>query len=286
MNRSAYNIHTVALTALFIIGNSILTPDIHGLKNTFLAFFASAVLTLLIVAAVSKFLNFAFLPSKKHKTRFYVNALLVGLLAVFGVLDTLYSYIRFLTDIQLPQASLILICFAVIVPVGVLVFCSNTALYKFCLLSAVISGCAIALIFIGGIKSFDFSPFKADAVKYSDLSDGMVGFLKCFLPAVCISAFMTLTKETACTKQTVTGASLGLLAIALCLLQSVLTLGAATGEEFPYFKAVSVISSGSLFSRLDGFCFWLFFVCSLVKSAVCIKTVRLIIKTVLCQNKI
>ncbi|MBQ8741290.1 MAG: hypothetical protein IJY79_07050 [Clostridia bacterium] len=284
MNRTTYNIHSIALTALFMMGNAILAPYIYGFKSTLLSFLVSSVLALLIIAAVSKFLNFVFLPTKKHKIFFYVIAFLVGLLAIFGALDTLYSYIRFLTNIQMPQTSLILICIALAIPVAALVFCSNSALYKFCLLSAIISSLAIVLIFIGGIKYFDFTLFKANPVINQSLTSGISEFLKSFLPAICIAAFMTLTKESACTKQTIIGVSLGLFATAVCLLQSMLTLGVSANQDFPYLKAVSVISSGSLFTRLDGFCFWLFFVCALVKSSVCIKTVWLITKTVIPQK--
>ena len=284
MDKKAYNIHITAMTALFIMGNAILTPKISGPKNTFWALFISAVLTLLIITIVSKLLNFAFLPAKKHKVCFYAIALLVGFLAAFGAFDTIRSYIGFLTNIQLPQTSPILICVALVIPVSALVICSNSALYKFCLLSSVISVFAIALVFIGGIKSFDFTLFKSDAVKTLNLSNGILEFLRLFLPVICISAFMVLTKENACAKQITIGASLGFFATAICLLQLVLTLGTSANQEYPYFKAMGIISSGSLFTRLDGFGFWLFFVCALVKSTVCIKIVWLIIKLVIWQK--
>lgn len=284
MNKSAYNIHTTAMTALFVMGNAILTPNIFGPKNTFWAFLISAVLTLLITTIVSKLLNLAFLPAKKHKVCFFAVALSVGLLAAFGAFDAINSYIGFLTNIQLPQTSPILICVALVIPVAALVICCNSALYKFCLLSAVISIFTIALVFIGGIKNFDFTLFKSDPVKDLNLSNGISEFLKLFLPVICIPAFMTLTKENACAKQTIIGASLGFFSTAMCLLQSVLTLGTAANQEYPYFKAMGIISSGNLFTRLDGFGFWLFFVCALVKSAVCIKTVWLIIKLIICKK--
>ncbi len=277
MNKSAYNIHTVALTALFLMGNAVLTTNIHGFISTFFSFLISAFLTLIIIAAVSKFLNFAFLPSKKLSICFCITALLIISIAAFGILDTLYSYIGFLSNVQMPQTSLLLLCAAMVIPVTALAVCSNSALYKFCLLSAFISGCAVALVFIGGTKNFDLSVFQANIDK-TVLTDNIIGFLKRFLPIVCVTAFVTLSKENACTKQILTGAAIGLLATAVCLLQSVLTLGSSSGENFSFFRAVSVISSGSLFTRLDGFCFWLFFVCALIKSAVCIKTIWLIVK--------
>jgi len=285
MSKSTYSIHTIALSALFIMGNSILMPSFYGLENTFLSFFIASALILLIIISVSKISNAVFLSNKKENIFFYAIVLLVCVISTFGALDTVYSFISFLTNIQLPQTNPILLCVAFFIPVAALTFCSNSALFKFCLLYAIISGCIIALVFISGIKSFNFSLLNVASLKELNLSKGVFGFLKQFLPAVCIAAFMALAKGNACVKQTILGAVLGLFATALCLLQSILTLGSAFDQSFPYIKAVSSISSGSLFTRLDGFCFWLFFVCALIKSAVCIKTLWLIIKCLFTKQK-
>ena len=67
---------------------------------------------------------------------------------------------------------------------------------------------------------------------------------------------------------------------ALVLLNSVMLFGAELAGKFdyPYSAAISTISVGYLFSRMDGFSYFLGFACALVRIGVCITTVKSLFK--------
>ena len=67
---------------------------------------------------------------------------------------------------------------------------------------------------------------------------------------------------------------------ALVLLNSVMLFGAELAGKFdyPYSAAISTISVGYLFSRMDGFSYFLGFACTLVRIGVCITTVKSLFK--------
>jgi len=90
--------------------------------------------------------------------------------------------------------------------------------------------------------------------------------------------FVTLANGKTKTVDIWGGLGVGFLILLITAVQSVLILGNSGGYEFSYLYAVSVFSSGNLFSRLDGFVYFLFFATVTVKIAVCAKLFPLIIR--------
>lgn len=282
MSKQGYKPHILALGAQFVMGNAVVTLPFYKSKNTFFVFLLSAIATAIFMMITS----FAIKFGAKSKAVFYVTAIAVCLLAVYGAATATYDYLHFVKSEQMPQTNIVLIAIGLLVVLTVFVISSNNAIYKYCFLSAVISAAFIIITFIGGIKSFDMSQLKA-AVNFSfdTLPDALKMFLHCFSSLAAAVMFVWLTKKEAHQKTLFFGVSAGFVATALCLVQSILVLGTASDSDYPYTKAVGVISSGSLFTRLDGLVYWVFFAAVLVRTAVCLKTVLLIIKTVFCKKE-
>lgn len=63
------------------------------------------------------------------------------------------------------------------------------------------------------------------------------------------------------------GGGVSVLFALLCLLNVVLVLGGRTMYQYPYSTAVSTVTAGKLFARLEGFVYFMLYACEAVKGA-------------------
>ncbi len=271
MNSKGYGIHIFSLSALFTLGNAVITIPLSA-KNLLLAAAFSVFLILLCSLAVKIGL--------KNRVYFCTAALPISAIAAYGFLTAAFDYIMFLKAIQMPDTNTFLTSAVLIAAVALCAFCSNSSILKYSLLSAVICALFFALNFIGGIQSFDY--LQAKHLWQSYFSIG--GILRFVLPTTALALFVFLSQKRAALTSVITGAAAGFLVLALCLVQIIFTLGPSE-IQYPYIKAISVISSGNLFTRLDGFVYFIFFATTLVKLAVCVKAIVLTVKTIFCKRK-
>ena len=84
------------------------------------------------------------------------------------------------------------------------------------------------------------------------------------------------------TKQGFSGVIIGACLLGMCILSPILLFGAQlSGQlDFPNSYAVSTVTVGRLFTRLDGFAYFVYFVSSVIKITVCISVVRESLKTI------
>lgn len=273
MEKYEFKSHIVGLLALFTMGNAAVTLPFYNSTNSLFVFLLTAVIALIFVSASVPILNFTL----KRKIPRIIAAILVIAAALYGAVSAAIDYISFLNKIQMPRTSIVLITVALIVLVGCFTLCKNRAILKFCLLFAVITGAVLVLIFAVSVKMFDFGTIQ---LRFSFTGGELFAagkiFFKYFSSLFAAVAFIVLTNSKARCNVVAVGTAAGLAGTALCLLQSVLVLGYA-GYDFPYLYAVSAFSSGLLFTRLDGLVYFLFFAVSVVKIAVCVKTVQQLI---------
>lgn len=281
MSAQNYKPHIFSLCALFVAGNAVISLPY---------FYANSPLwSLLITTAVS--VVFVWIAAAlvkvglKSKAVFYITAPLICALAIYGTVTAIYDYICFVSEIQLPQASVVLLTFVFVITAAVFAISSNSSILKYSLLVAIISAACVILLFVSGIRHFDISQINPVFKKTNFGADATKIFFRYFSSLAVLLTFISLTKKISYTKTVTCGTAVGFLTIALCLAQSVLTLGVANDLPYPYIKAVGVISSGSLFTRLDGLVYFAFFATAITKAAVCIKTVILIIKTIFCKKR-
>ncbi len=263
MKTKQYSPHIFSLCALFVLGNAVISMPVSSSVGWFLIFSIALSFVLMF------FIKMLIILSAQSKIIFYITAIVVGISAIYGATTAFLDYIKFLKAVQMPQASMVLLS-AVLLGV-VIAFLSSriTAVYKYSLFVAVIGAVVIAICFLGAIKSFDFSLLKT-IFKKPDFA--VKDFLRWFSPVV-VLPFLTKCQGRS-VKPIFSGVMLGFTALLLCLSQATLTLGNVADVAYPYLKAVGVISSGSLFTRLDGLVYFLFFVTSLIKMAICIKVVK------------
>lgn len=271
MSKTNFTLHTFFLFCLFVCGNAVITLPFYRVNNPFLCIFISAVLSLVFLLFCATVIK----RILRYRAVFLCVSPVLILLAVYGVIITLYNYLQFLSKVQLPQTNTAVLTATLVLVVLFVALSPTTALYKYCLLSGVILVTMIVFMFFSGLKHFDLSQIA----RLTPLSSGTLKiFLQYFTSLSIPLTFMFLTDKKGFTKATALGVIAGFLAITACLAQSIFTLGAYTDRPFPYIDAVGVISSGSLFTRYDGLVYFVYFVTATVKAEICLKTIFLIVK--------
>lgn len=276
MESTHYTPHIFSFCALSVLGNAVISMPFYK-RGGFLFVLISAVLSLVLILLTTLLTN----QSSKSNAVFYVTATVVSAAAVYGAVITFSDYIRFLKTVQMPPTSVYLLSAVLVLVIVFFVLNSTSAIYKYSLLVSVIGATMIVICFVGGIKNFDFSGFKES---FLNPNFNIKDFLRCFSSLAVIPFFVSLKLKKSYTNPLVLGTAAGFFVLALCLAQSVFTLGFASNIPYPYLNAVSVISSGSLFTRLDGFAYFIFFAAAIIKIVLCIKAVCLTAKAV--YNKI
>ena len=250
MKSKNYSVHIAVASALFVLGNAVILTPTLNITNLFLI-----PLLLLFALAVSYFL----------KNR---NGVIVLGVALYGAWTTIFDYINFLKDEQMPSANKILLLSVLLGVVAIFVFAPKSAIYKYSLLVFVVVVAIMLLCFVSGIGNFDY---KIAAENFFDFSFSVKTLLRFFVPVIVLPlAYQDKTKyKNPMFLGTMTG--VGLLTVAS--IQAFLTIGNDTSVTFPYLSAVNVISVGSIFTRLNGFVWFLFFATSLVKIVICVKVI-------------
>lgn len=283
MNKtSPFTKSTVSASALFILGNSVIVlPDKTADRYTFLEFLAVSVLCMV--------LSLILLPLAKRITIQNSNialksALLIPLCigAVFVGADTFYDFCIFISNAVLPQIPtfIIIITFLFVVIYFSVKRQENTL--KFSLIILVFSLLAIIFFFLATLKEFELrNIFIFRLPGYKAFFKGSLPYLyKILLPSLILpfySVFVFKDKKSG----TFLGTALGLFLLGLCILTSVLTFSVnlAGKLSYPYFSAVSTVSIGKIFTRMDGFSYVLYFGAVITKINICTFTAFKALKT-------
>lgn len=264
MKKQKFLPHVFALCALTVFVPLDHTASIWSVL--ILAFLSAAVLFVLC-RMINKIAN--------CKTALYTVLFISCAAAVYGAVTTFFDYIKFLKLVQLPQISVFFSAAVFLLLIIIFTTNENTAIYKFSLCVATVACFLIVICFLGGVKYFDFSHLKTE-FKTPPFSPAY--YLQQLSCVAAIPLFVFGDNKKLPRKTIFCGVGVGLLSLALCSAQVILTLG-NINYNYPYLYAVSIISSGSLFTRLDGFAYFLFFVFAVIRITICLKTIIFAVKS-------
>lgn len=263
-----YNKHIASLAAIFILGDAVIVlPTSDSGDYPLLGFIAGAIAAVLLYFASLLITN-----------RLIEKSPLLIFAAAYAFYNAGISFIRytdFADKILLPETSKFLIAAVFIIAAVYLAARRQEVILKLSLISVVIAVIAILLFFLLSLKDF-----KAENITLQNLPNfnGIIKSIKPYfiniaLPALLIPVYSRLFADEKRVYATFSGLVTGLLLTSLCLLESLLLFGAPFAEKlyFPLAAAVSTVTVGSLFTRMDGIVYCLFFVTALIKTAVCMK---------------
>lgn len=274
-----YNKHLASLAAIFILGDAvIILPSSDSGNYPLSGFFAAAIgAALLYFAAFPLARRLIGRPLKSPVLRFF-SLLLLTLAAVYALYSAGITFIRyadFVDKILLPETPKFLIAAVFILSAVYLATRRQEVILKLSLIAVFAAVVAVCLFFLLSAKDFKAENiFNYGFPNFSQLlKSSKPYFINVALPALLIPAYSALFTGKSRAGAPFLGLTTGLALTLLCLLESLLLFGAPLAERlsFPLAAAVSTVTVGSLFTRMDGIVYCLFFLPALIKTAVCMK---------------
>ncbi len=278
----------ICLSALFLFGSVALYMPYKKAKSGEL----TAVLFGFALSVAAYFLWY-FLAGKTLKTP--KNGMVLKCLTVFFVLMclavntvTAKNYTDFVSAEVLTKN---LNVFTIIAFAAVCVFImkKNTeVLTKFsliCFIFAIFVICFLFAVSFKNFKSISLKEFFCGNTEFLLKRTGIY-YLKTFSYSAVFAVFSRVVFKQKQIKSDIIGLFIGLGLIVLCFLSSVLTfsLSLASDMEFSYPMSISVINVGELFTRMDGFAYFIFFFSAIIKASVCGITVKQLLVNIKSKN--
>ncbi len=264
--------HFIWLSALFVLGSSIINlPFKNADKLTFLGFIIAFLLSIALVFAVYKF-NFLKYP--------------IIFLAIYFVGETLIVFLQFISKTLLKSNQNFWVLILFLLPL--LYFCcrKTTEIFNFSLVSGVVCGLLLIFFFFATLK--DFNVKNIYIYHFPNIKNLFKQTLPYIKSVALPTAVLTLYAKQHKTDKTVAiaGICTGNAFLLISIFNSVLLFGAQMAGEFdyPYAMAISTVTFGNLFSRLDGFSYFIYFVTSLIKITVCIDVIKQQVKNYSLKN--
>ena len=268
--------HTVCLIAVFLIGNMIISfPKGEGQRGSLWGFFICLAFSFLLV------LFYSYLQSYNgFSLNMFSNSSLLSLFSLFAVLTLcLFSYIVcckeyivLVDTLRLNNTSRFLIA-PVFILLTALLSTSKTKLVKsFSLVSfAVVLICSIFMFLLSVSQSkpnLFYSALPIDIKQ--NFIQALTYFIHSFGQIIIVLLFIGKKSRASSKKLLLLGISAGSAVFFICLLQVLFHLGPFVTEllDFPYAAATGSVTAAKSYSRLDGFTYYIYFICSLIKASV------------------
>ena len=256
---------------LFVLGNGIITlPQQNATKYTFFAFLVSFAIGVALVFA-------GFIKGK-------IILYIASFLSVFIIGDTAVDFLKFISSSLLLNVERILIILPFLAVITLFGLASKKAVLKFSLISGILSLLAVVFFFFFTLKDFEIKNIIIKSLPdYKNLYFQTIPYIKkVALPGFLIGVF---ARDNGFSKKTaVFGTVLGNLTLAFCILNSLLLFGNefAGRLDYPYALAISTVTFGNLFCRLDGFAYFIYFASCLVKITLSVSVIKSVMSN--CKN--
>ncbi len=276
--RVRFSRHTAALCGVFVLGNGIITLPRSGADEfTFSAFLAVGVCLLIsfyIICVIADGLNkINFTRNLLLRTVSSIFLLALAVFSLFCAADTFLQVTDFFSKVLLAQTSRFSVCLVFGAAVLYFALKRQENLLKFCLVGIVLVTAVIVFFFIAASDNYNLrNIFVFRLPSMEEFKNQVKPYLvNPLIHSLILPFFLLFTFKDTCKSAGNLGVALGLVLLSLGLLSSVLLFGADIAGElnFPFNSAVSTVTVGRLFTRLDGFAYFVYFICSLVKITVC-----------------
>ncbi len=264
-NKALYSKHFLMLSLLFILGNACIVSPVEGAdKYNFFVFLVSCLLSMALAFVAY------FIPINR------VSVIPIYLLCFYVFGDSLIIFLKFISDSLLSNTSKLFTVLPLIVVLVYLAFKKKDTLFKFTLICGVFTLAVILFFFLATLKDFNVKNIIIYKLPSLDnLFFQSIFYIKTLsLPSVLLGIF---AKQEKIKKGILIGGlGLGLLCFAVTVLNSVLLFGIEfSGRlDYPYSAAGSTVTFGNLFTRLDGFLYFVYAATCITKCTIAIFTIK------------
>ena len=282
---TVFRSHSSALTALFILGNGVIVfPRNQADQYTFLAYLLCAFAAFILYLALTPLINKVYGFKSTENTKSYKKALLLILYfltaatSFFTAVSTFVDFSVFVSELILSELPVVFAFLAFLLIVVVFALRLREEFLKFSLLALTFTAVVILFFFISSIGDykldrifiFTFPDFKTLFPQIKEyLFNPMLSLLL-------VAIYEVFVFEKVRKNISLWGVGLGFLLLGLCILNSVLLFGThfAATLDFPYASARSTVTIGRLFTRLDGFSYFVYFAACITKITVCLFLIK------------
>ncbi len=286
---NGYSVHTLCLSAMFLISIPVMLQPLAGANElTLVSFAVAAVVAVILSIPLSALATRIFSPQKNNaqglkKAALYVLYIFICIAAFADSVRCGGVFIGFVDSVILPHASKFLI--AVVLFLSAVMLCRGhgSVVLKFSLFAGFATAAAIVLFFALSWREFRMENISLLSLpRLSPLAKGAAGFLlNVFAPCVLLYIYVGLHLGKQKRRFSVLGVIVGAVMLCAVLVNTMLLFGPElSGElEFPYASAISVITIGELFTRMDGVSYFIYFASTLVRLTVDVSIIRSILKS-------
>ncbi len=285
-NKALFSVHFAAVSALFILGTAVINlPRENADRYTFLVYMAVSValvgVSFLILPLLSKVFGGDTVLLRWISVAVYTASAVYALFCAGGAFS---DFIKFAGKILLPDTSR-----SVIIAVFLLVavyFCTKKqeSVLKFFLLSFAL--CLIFIVFFFFATAYNYNLRNIFIFSLPNFKTFISGakpyFTAVFLPSLLLPVYNLLVFDNKRGSAYYCGTAIGTAVLGFCILSPLLLFGAdlAGKMDYPYAAAVSTVTVGRIFTRMDGFSYFIYFASALCKICVCVFIIRSSLKRI------
>ena len=265
--------HIIALSILYVLGNGILIFPLKGTDQ--FGFTAYLVSLLLLMVAYCIFNIITSKLSQAPKVVFCSLIIVISVASLFIGAKAFLDMVDFMSETMLQGVPTFFI--SLIFGITAIYFALKPmeSIFKFSLVTCVFVVGIILFFFLAPMEKYELRNiyiFRLPNLNFL-LPQVKVYLLNPVLQSLSLPLFFYLCFGKTCGKPAFVGVALGGVFLGICLLAPILLFGAYVGGEFafPFSSAAETVTVGRLFTRLDGFVFFIYFITCLVKVTVCLK---------------
>ncbi len=270
-NSVTYWHHSVALIAIFILGNTLMKfpsgSDAHSGIYALLLILAPSLVVYCLYSKLTATGTKNLLDNKCAKWL----AIPIIILSAFSLSICSRDYTLFIDTMRLPNTSMYVIV-ALLLALGFLLGLKDKkVIYLFSLVGIVFVAVILLLMFIFSIPNMNFEYLsvllKPDVPAAFRQGAGI--FINSLGQGIILVFFIDKAKKPL--KQQYSGLFIGAVFLLLSFFCVLSVLGAlASRVDYPYIAVTEMISFGRGFTRMEGFSYGVYFICVLIKVAVLI----------------
>lgn len=264
------NISYIALVTLFFVGNAAINlPFGENINGAFLGFLLAVLFSLPFILRISHIS----LSGKNTPLNISLK-LLFAVYALFCGIVTLRNYVTFSDIIILPEIGSFFPSLLFLLLLWLICREKESVLLKLSLICAALVFICVIFLFLLNLDSMSFKeliPKEMPTVK--EIGYQMLAYVSMsFIEGIVLIGIIKNKGNVVMLGGFLTGAAV----LLIILLQSVAVFGYSllSRLDYPYASTMSIITFGDKFSRMEGFSYLLYFSCTLIKTAVCVRTAK------------
>jgi len=277
----------LAASSLFVVGNAIIvlpakTADKYTLLGLGIAAITGILLNIILLPLAYSLYDKRKMGGCIQKLCKTVIFLIIAVAALFFAADTFEDFLYFVNSLILPEIPLTAITLTFAFIIAFFFYKRQEDVLKFSFLCFVFMLLAVLFFFLCMSGNFDVQNIIIRSLPdLKELKNSILPYLlKATLPGVLLPFYHTAVIGKRAGSACVIGTAAGYMVLCLCVIPCVLLFSPALAGNlsYPYASAVSTVTVGKIFTRLDGFSYFLYFSAALSKINICLFTVKFTLK--------